>query len=396
MKWSDGILCCFIFILQFFDVCTLAKLYIKPETLSLKVHGKGNFSVYLSEPLNENVYINFKYLPKLVTERLPENASIEANSTGPITYEVTAVHASKVTIQVITSQNVDTEKAFINLKIKNLPVLDIISIVIGWMYFVAWSISFYPQLILNIKRKSVVGLDFNFLALNVVGFLCYAIFNIALYSSPVVQKEYFEVHKYSIIPVHVNDIVFAVHAFIVSSVISIQCLIYDRGNQKVSLLTWCLLGGIGVFLLVSLILSLTHVINYLLYMQFFSYVKLGITIIKYVPQAAYNYFRKSTTGWSIGNVLLDFTGGALSMGQMFIDAYNYDSWIILFGNLTKFGLGLFSVLFDILFMVQHYCLYKDRSEQHTPYNEIDGKVSSEYNPSDEPRADASDKILLVT
>ena len=40
------------------------------------------------------------------------------------------------------------------------------------------------------------------------------------------------------------------------------------------------------------------------------------------PQAYMNYTRKSTEGWSIGNVLLDFTGGAFSLIQMFLLAYN--------------------------------------------------------------------------
>ena len=35
-----------------------------------------------------------------------------------------------------------------------------------------------------------------------------------------------------------------------------------------------------------------------------------------------NYRRKSTIGWSIGNILLDFTGGSLSILQMFLLAYN--------------------------------------------------------------------------
>ena len=39
-------------------------------------------------------------------------------------------------------------------------------------------------------------------------------------------------------------------------------------------------------------------------------------------QAVMNFRRKSTVGWSIGNVLLDFTGGILSMLQMFLLAYN--------------------------------------------------------------------------
>ena len=36
-----------------------------------------------------------------------------------------------------------------------------------------------------------------------------------------------------------------------------------------------------------------------------------------------NFRRKSTDGWSIGNVLLDFAGGTLSILQMFIISYNY-------------------------------------------------------------------------
>lgn len=35
-----------------------------------------------------------------------------------------------------------------------------------------------------------------------------------------------------------------------------------------------------------------------------------------------------------------------------------DEWKLIFGDPTKFGLGLFSVVFDILFMTQHYCLYR--------------------------------------
>ncbi len=75
-------------------------------------------------------------------------------------------------------------------------------------------------------------------------------------------------------------------------------------------------------------------------------------------QAYMNFRRKSTIGWSIGNVLLDFTGGVLSVAQMFIIAYNNDDWGSIFGDPTKFGLGLFSILFDVFFMLQHYVFYR--------------------------------------
>lgn len=35
-----------------------------------------------------------------------------------------------------------------------------------------------------------------------------------------------------------------------------------------------------------------------------------------------NFYYKSTEGWSIGNVLLDFTGGSFSLLQMFLQSYN--------------------------------------------------------------------------
>ena len=35
-----------------------------------------------------------------------------------------------------------------------------------------------------------------------------------------------------------------------------------------------------------------------------------------------NFRHESTVGWSIGNVLLDFTGGMLSILQIFLISYN--------------------------------------------------------------------------
>lgn len=43
-----------------------------------------------------------------------------------------------------------------------------------------------------------------------------------------------------------------------------------------------------------------------------------------------NYKRKSTIGWSIGNVLLDFVGGMLSMLQMILLSYNYGKFLYIY------------------------------------------------------------------
>lgn len=132
----------------------------------------------------------------------------------------------------------------------------------------------------------------------------------------------------------------------------------QRGDQHISLPAGIFVSAapmVGFGLLVANMFGSLSIIYVVLYL---SHVKLVITLIKYIPQAYMNYKRRATTGWSIHNIMLDFTGGSFSLLQMFLLAYNYDDWISIFGNFTKFGLGLFSMLFDVVFFTQHYILYR--------------------------------------
>lgn len=52
------------------------------------------------------------------------------------------------------------------------------------------------------------------------------------------------------------------------------------------------------------------------YLYFLSFVKVGVSIVKYIPQVVLNYRRKSTSGWQIWNILLGFSGGTLSIVQL--------------------------------------------------------------------------------
>ncbi|VDN87696.1 unnamed protein product [Brugia pahangi] len=47
----------------------------------------------------------------------------------------------------------DLESAFVRIKVVHSKLLSISIIITGWIYFFAWSISFYPQIILNFTRK---------------------------------------------------------------------------------------------------------------------------------------------------------------------------------------------------------------------------------------------------
>jgi len=64
-----------------------------------------------------------------------------------------------------------------------------------------------------------------------------------------------------------------------------------------------------------------------------------ITVVKYIPQVWANYQSQSTEGWSIQQVLLDLTGGVLSILQLMIDSSLQSDWSGLSGNPVKLVLG---------------------------------------------------------
>ena len=259
-------------------------------------------------------------------------------------------------IYSINSSSLVTE--YIHFTVVHSGFLEILSIIIGWLYFIAWSISFYPQIFLNFYRRSVVGLNFDFLAYNIIGFTFYAIFNSSLFWSIDIQRIYFSQHPGGINPVKLNDVIFALHAVLATFITILQCFCFKRKKQKVSYTAVIFITGFFLTVTITGIVTLVGISSWLIFLYVLSYIKLLITLIKYVPQAYMNFKRKSTDGWSIGNVLLDFTGGLLSILQMFIISYNNEDWSSIFGDPTKFGLGLFSVLFDTLFVIQHYVLYR--------------------------------------
>ena len=61
----------------------------------------------------------------------------------------------------------------------NEDAVNIASDIIGWMYFLAWSASFYPQSIKNYNAKSVGGFSLEFALLNPSSFFFYSVYSVA-------------------------------------------------------------------------------------------------------------------------------------------------------------------------------------------------------------------------
>mmetsp|Transcript_25614 Transcript_25614/g.38264 ORF Transcript_25614/g.38264 Transcript_25614/m.38264 type:complete len:413 (-) Transcript_25614:146-1384(-) len=250
-----------------------------------------------------------------------------------------------------------------------------VSACLGYTYTLAWSISFYPQVLNNYHRQSTEGLSVDFVVLNLVGFCCYGAFNAAFYYSETVQKAYEDRHDGHSNLVQSNDVAFAFHAIFICVVTLFQIIYYSLGRQRnqnpspfvhfmiVSLLTVCVFyallvvateGTVGEPGCESLICTF---LTWLDFLYMLSFIKLLITITKYIPQVVLNYNRQSTEGWSIWNILLDFMGGVLSTLQLILDCWNMDDWEGIVGDPAKFGLGFVSIIFDIIFFYQHYKLY---------------------------------------
>jgi len=252
---------------------------------------------------------------------------------------------------------------------------DIISSVIGWTYFACWTVSFWPQIILNIRRRSVEGLSFDFVFLNIIGFACYSTYNLSLYYNSTIQEQYRkEYGKDSL--VQPNDVFFAIHAMFATVITGIQIFVFNRGNQTLSLVGKFMIPGyiigIGAYALVVQLKPL----EWLWFVVVIAYVKLSISFVKYCPQVYLNWKRKSTVGWTIWNVLLDFSGGLLSVLQLLFDSWRKGIWSG-FSWDPKFILGNMSIMFDVIFIVQHYILYpQNRGYQHfvdQENPEIDGE-----------------------
>ncbi|PVD23877.1 hypothetical protein C0Q70_17151 [Pomacea canaliculata] len=347
------------------------------ETSQLTLILSGNLNVSADILFTYQVGDDIKYTDdKQIIYPVPNMTIYPGNKSSSVV--IKAHNAGHVTLGVNSSSSEleGLSRAFVRINTVRSSVLVVINAVIGWLYFAAWSVSFYPQVYINWKRKSVVGLNFDFLSYNITGFLAYGFFNVGMFWVTGVKNDYLSQHPRGINPVQLNDVIFTLHAVFITLVTIGQCFIYEKGGQKVSKICMVLVAGAWLFAAAALIVTLTHKITWLTYLYYFSYIKLGVTLIKYIPQAYMNYQRKSTVGWSIGNVLLDFTGGSLSLLQMFLLSYNSDDWGSIFGDPTKFGLGFFSILFDILFIVQHYCLYHGRDAYQVIGEEKEIKVNA--------------------
>jgi len=224
--------------------------------------------------------------------------------------------------------------------------LTITSEILGTISTLAWSISFYFQVWEVVKVKSSKGLSINFIFLNFIGFYFYTTYNIYGY---IFESSFSN-------QVHLTDVIFASHALLLIC-IQFGCLMYyPRGDNHLSYF-WVPFGIATI--VATALYGIAWDSSNEAVVKFMGIMKVVISFVKYCPQVYLNWKRKNTEGWSLENVLLDFTGGVLSFLQIYVDYLNGESQNLFDGglNIAKFLLSIVSIVFDLIFMFQHFILY---------------------------------------
>nr|CAH8865502.1 unnamed protein product [Trichobilharzia regenti] len=272
--------------------------YFLPDSLFIQQSESDTVKIGLNQSVSNDVTLKLSYWERngdmVSPEKLNQSAIlpipdfiIKKNQDGPTPVTITGNVPGHIYLRINSSGSIDivnTKSALCRVTVVRYRWLNILQIVIGWLYFAAWTVSFYPQLYLNWKRKSVVGFNFDFAVLNVIGFLYYSIYNIGLFWIPLIQKQYLSRNPLGTIPVLTNDVVFAFHAFIISSLTAFQILIYDRGDQRVSKMCIGLIILIAIYTIIVCIIGGANAVQWLDTFYLLSHVKLFISIVKYTPQ----------------------------------------------------------------------------------------------------------------
>lgn len=125
-----------------------------------------------------------------------------------------------------------------------ISFLAFLSKALGWGYFAAWSLSFWPQTVVMYRRRASTGLSLDFLLLNVLGFACYSASTFALYYSPTMREQYAARHG-ELPSTHLNDVAFALHGLALCLAQGAMAIVFPKApTQGVALWAKLVFGAL--------------------------------------------------------------------------------------------------------------------------------------------------------
>lgn len=245
----------------------------------------------------------------------------------------------------------------------------------GFIYFVAWSSTFWPQALLNHRRQCTTGLSHDFVVMAWIGFVAYTTFTVGGYLSPTVQAAYIR-ERGEPPPIELADVCFVLHAIVLSSVMLFQVM---RLPPKLNARRFVIVGSALTVLFVAAAVAAASFgyISWVTALDFCGSIKVVTSVLKHMPQVWVNFKRKSTIGFSITMILLDIVGGTFSFAQQGLRCIIEGNLTPLTGNMSKFTLAVESILFDFFFCYQHYVLYRNRVDRDVDYTAVGQMTNGE-------------------
>lgn len=251
--------------------------------------------------------------------------------------------------------------------------------ILGLVYVSVWSVSMYPPLLLNWRRKSARALSLDFAVLNAAGYTYLLVSMVLQYCSgdagagagaPVPGRPL----------ISAFDMWYCGHGFALNLVLLSQLLCgrrlwgFDKEHtralrmQKVYLRV--LLGSVALFTVLSVQFGRETLRSgwdnewdsgaALQYCNRLYALKISMSLVKYVPQVLHNRARRSVEGFSIQGVALDVTGGVASLLQLFLQLARQHgvSLEVFVANFGKIGIAVVTLVFNCVFVGQ-WLLYRD-------------------------------------
>ncbi|ODV87584.1 hypothetical protein CANARDRAFT_97920 [[Candida] arabinofermentans NRRL YB-2248] len=228
----------------------------------------------------------------------------------------------------------------------------------SWAYAIVWSFSFYPIIYLLISIKSSDSISFDYILLNILGYLCYTTsIYLQLFNQTVINQ--FKLRFHGNLPLlSIADVAYSVHGLMLNLLLCSQILygnkIWGFKNKRVtfrsSRLTNITYGAFLIFCLYHW-LNAENKHQFLEFALQLSYFKMWISFVKYLPQVMHNRKRKSMYGISKLQIFMDLSGCFFATTELVLK--NKGSLLeLISSNTGKLGIILVTFTFDVVYLAQ--------------------------------------------
>ena len=172
-----------------------------------------------------------------------------------------------------------------------------ISSMIGYTYFIASTVCFYPQIVTNYQLKSIDGLSTDSIICGILKNLFYTIYTAGFFFNTAIQNEYRERNGPDAdITVMSNDVAYGIHALLLTMILLGQILYYT-GFAMSNFCKFFVSGmTLSALIYAQCILLKVDGVSWIDLLYLLATFNLLLTMMQYLPQIWLNYMRKSTQG----------------------------------------------------------------------------------------------------